>query len=167
MYIDPRLKELNRERKFARKLFKPLETMFSSLNLLKLISKLSEKIETDELINLNADDGTIWKHVKPFKKKYKNIPNLIGPAGIANTDQDKANFLANSLETHFTLNSISDPETIMKSVNSLTPHPSEILLCIKKLETNKAPGIDCIKNKMLKNLPCNIILNLNTIIEKI
>ncbi|GBM74232.1 RNA-directed DNA polymerase from mobile element jockey [Araneus ventricosus] len=151
-----------------------------------MISKLSEKVQNEglvnELRNLNADDGTIWKYVKPFKKKFKNIPNLISPAGIGNTDQEKANFLADSLEKQFTLNNVSDPDTEEIVSDSVTcfrinnnypselndpPFPPEIVKCIKKLKINKAPGIDSINNKILKNLPWNIILNLNTIIHKI
>ncbi|GBO22416.1 hypothetical protein AVEN_223368-1 [Araneus ventricosus] len=67
----------------------------------KQIKKLDQKIETDaftnELLNVNATDGTVWKFVTPFKKKTKNIPSLNGPGGIANTDLEKANFLAESL----------------------------------------------------------------------
>ncbi|GBO22395.1 hypothetical protein AVEN_207328-1 [Araneus ventricosus] len=188
-YIDPGLKELNRERNYARKIFQTTRNPVfkSKLNKInKMISKLSEKVQSEGLVNelrkLNADDGTIWKYVKPFKKKFKNIPNLISPAGIANTDQEKANFLADSLEKQFTLNNISDPDTEEIVSDSVTcfrinnnypselndpPFPSEIVKCIKKLKINKAPGIDSIDNKMLKNLPWNIILNLNTIIHKI
>ncbi|GBN71387.1 hypothetical protein AVEN_149360-1 [Araneus ventricosus] len=118
MYVDPRLKELNKERNYARKISQTTRNPVfkSKLNKInKLISKLSEKVQNEglvnELQNLRADNGTIWKYVKPFKKKHRNIPNLISPAGIANTDQEKANFLADSLEKQFTLNNISDPDT--------------------------------------------------------
>ncbi|GBL92882.1 hypothetical protein AVEN_164225-1, partial [Araneus ventricosus] len=137
-----------------------------------MISKLSEKVQNEglvnELRNLNADDGTIWKYVKPSKKKFKNIPNLISPAGIGNTDQEKANFLADSLEKQFTLNNISDPDTEEIVSDSVTcfrinnNYPSELndppgraerVGGRGKGEIGRGPGIDSINNKILKNLP--------------
>ncbi|GBO32789.1 hypothetical protein AVEN_11731-1 [Araneus ventricosus] len=90
-----------------------LKRKLNKLN--KQIKKLDQKIETEaftsELLNVNATDGTVWKFVTPFKKKTKSIPSLNGPGGIANTDLEKANFLAESLETQFTLNNITNHDT--------------------------------------------------------
>ncbi|GBN31349.1 RNA-directed DNA polymerase from mobile element jockey [Araneus ventricosus] len=47
------------------------------------------------------------------------------------------------------------------------PLPSEVLDCIKSLRINKAPGIDGINNKMIKNLSLHTILTITTIIHKI
>ncbi|GBN90983.1 hypothetical protein AVEN_25818-1 [Araneus ventricosus] len=84
--------------------FKPTVTQSSRENKLnKQINKLDQKIETDaftnELLNVNATNGAVWKFVTPFKKKTKSIPSLNEPADIDNTDLEKANFLAESLET--------------------------------------------------------------------
>ncbi|GBM98346.1 hypothetical protein AVEN_46645-1 [Araneus ventricosus] len=122
-----------------------LKRKLNKLN--KQIYKLDQKTETDaftnEHLNANATDGTVWKFVTPFKKKTKNIPSLNGPAGIANTELEKANFLAESLETLFTLNHITNPvaDFVMRfrtEANSVckdsdTPLPSEVLDCIKSL----------------------------------
>ncbi|GBM48307.1 RNA-directed DNA polymerase from mobile element jockey [Araneus ventricosus] len=129
-----------------------LKRKLNKLN--KQIKKLDQKIETDaftnELLNVNATDGTVWKFVTPFKKKTKSIPSLNGPGGIANIDLEKANFLAESLETQFTLNNITNPDTeelvadsVMRfrtEANSVCkdfdpPLPSEVLDCIKSLTT--------------------------------
>ncbi|GBN17067.1 hypothetical protein AVEN_153815-1 [Araneus ventricosus] len=152
----------------------------------KQINKLHQKIETDaftnELLNVNATDGTVWKFVTLFKRKTKNIPSLNGNAGIANTDLQKANFLAESLETQFTQNNITNPDTwelvavsVMRfrtEANSVCkdfdpPLPSEVLDCIKCLRINKSPDIDGINNKMIKNLTLHNILTITTIIHKI
>ncbi|GBN61244.1 hypothetical protein AVEN_35637-1 [Araneus ventricosus] len=148
--------------------------------------ELDQKIETDaftnELSNVNATNGTVWKFVTPFKKKTKNIPSLNGPAGIANTDLEKANVLAEILETQFTLNKITNPDTeelVADSVvrfrteaNSLCkdfdpPLPSEVLDCIRSLRINEVPGVDGINNKMIKNLPFYTILTITIINLKI
>ncbi|GBM13938.1 putative RNA-directed DNA polymerase from transposon BS [Araneus ventricosus] len=189
IYHDSKLRVLNFERNHARKIFQTyrnpvLKRKLNKLN--KQINKLDQKIETDaftnELLSINATDGTVLKFVTPFKKKTKSIPSLNGPAGFANTDLEKANFLAVNLETQFTLNNITNPdieELVADSVmrfhteaNSVCkdfdpPLPSEVLDCIKSLRINKAPGIDGINNKRIKNLPFYTILTITTIIHKI
>ncbi|GBN62653.1 RNA-directed DNA polymerase from mobile element jockey [Araneus ventricosus] len=115
-------------------------------------------------------------------KKTKNISSLNGSAGIDNIDLEKANFLAESLETQFTLNNITNPDTeelvaysVMRFRTEVTsickdfdsPPTSEVLDCIKSLRINKAPGIDGINNKMIKNPPLHTILTILTIIHKI
>ncbi|GBN79499.1 hypothetical protein AVEN_50305-1 [Araneus ventricosus] len=115
IYHGSKLRELNFERNHSRKTFQNYRDTVLKRKLNKLNKQIKQKIETDafknELLNVNATDGTVWKFVTPFKKKIKNIPSLNEPAGIANTDLEKANFLAENLETLFTLNSITNPDT--------------------------------------------------------
>ncbi|GBM48630.1 hypothetical protein AVEN_135007-1 [Araneus ventricosus] len=95
-YVDARLKELAAEH-----------------------LKLESESLTKKLTNVNFEDGTIWKFVRPFKKKYKKINPLPSPACIANTDDEKDDCLANSLELQFSLNNIPHPdieETVIGSV---------------------------------------------------
>ncbi|GBN83100.1 hypothetical protein AVEN_186324-1 [Araneus ventricosus] len=158
IYHDSKLRELNYERNLARKMFQTyrdpvLKRKLNKLN--KQIKKLDQKIETDafksELLNVNGTDGTVWKFVTPFKKKTKSIPSLNGPACIANTDLEKANFWAESLEQEFTLNNITNPDTeelvadsVMRfrtEANSACkdfdpPLPSVVLDCIKSLRNS-------------------------------
>ncbi|GBN57016.1 hypothetical protein AVEN_272933-1 [Araneus ventricosus] len=110
--------ELNSERNHARKMFQAyrdpvLKRKLNKLN--KQINKLDQQIETNtftnELLNFNATDGKVWKFVTPFKKKTKNMSTLNEPAGIANTDLEKANFLAERFETQFTLKNITNSDT--------------------------------------------------------
>ncbi|GBN68873.1 hypothetical protein AVEN_90129-1 [Araneus ventricosus] len=86
IYHDSKLRELNSEINNVRKKFQTyrdpvLKRKLNKLN--KQIKKLDQKIETDaftnELLNVNATDGTVWKFVTPFKKKPKRIPSLNGP----------------------------------------------------------------------------------------
>ncbi|GBO38194.1 hypothetical protein AVEN_70307-1 [Araneus ventricosus] len=175
IYHDSKLRELNSERNHARKTFQTyrdpvLKRKPNKLN--KQINRLDQKIETDdftnELLNVNATDDTVWKYVTPFKKKFKNIPSFYGPAGIANTDLEKANFLAESLETQFTLNNITNPdneELVADSVmrfrteaNSVCKDfdpllPSEVPDCIKSLRIIKPQASMEYIKKLLKICP--------------
>ncbi|GBO20729.1 RNA-directed DNA polymerase from mobile element jockey [Araneus ventricosus] len=185
--IDAEIRKLNNERNYARRNFQRTRnpahrSVMNRLN--KQIRKLSEKLEQDRLqnrlLNVNTYDGKIWNVVKPYKKKAQTIPSLHDQSNIALTDTDKANFLANSLETQFSLNNLSDRDTenivnhsvgrfrsmdIKYEGNDL-PLPSEIMSCIKKLKPNKAPGIDNISNKMIQNLPTNVIILFTFLIRK-
>ncbi|GBO15747.1 RNA-directed DNA polymerase from mobile element jockey [Araneus ventricosus] len=89
------------------------KTNMNRLN--KQIKKLNYTIEqnslNNKLININTYDHSLLKFVNPFQKKHKNIPALCGSNKIALTDLDKANCLASSLETQFTLNELKHHET--------------------------------------------------------
>ncbi|GBM42922.1 hypothetical protein AVEN_203901-1, partial [Araneus ventricosus] len=174
-YIDPRIRELNNERKFVRKMFQrlrnpALKTKLNQLN--KRINKLNDKIENekylDTLTNVNTYDGTFWNFTSSFKRKKSNIPTLKGPASIAQINLEKANCIADSLENQFQLNELhdNDTETIVGNsvrcfLNTVPNHfndfpptnNNEIINCIKKLNKNKAPGYDGINNKIILNLP--------------
>ncbi|GBO39452.1 RNA-directed DNA polymerase from mobile element jockey [Araneus ventricosus] len=188
-YIDPRIRELNNERNFVRKMFQrltdpALKTKLNQLN--KKITKLNDKIETESqintLINVTTVDGSFWNLTSRFNKKRHNIPTLNGPASIAVTNKEKANCLADSLEKQFQLNDIHCEETETVVGNSIegflntTPnifndfpptHTDELINCIKKLKKNKAPGYDNISNKIILNLPLNSIYTLQKITDSI
>ncbi|GBL70831.1 RNA-directed DNA polymerase from mobile element jockey [Araneus ventricosus] len=188
-YIDPMIRELNNERNFVRKMFQrprnpALKTKLNQLN--KRINKLNDKIEDDNyldtLINVNTEDGTFWNFSRSFKRKKNNIPTLKGPASIAQTNSEKANCLADSLENQFKLNDIQHTETeaiVGNSVNcflNTTPNHfnnfpptsnDELINCIKKLKKNKAPGYDGINNKIILNLPHASITTLKIITDNI
>ncbi|GBM82442.1 RNA-directed DNA polymerase from mobile element jockey [Araneus ventricosus] len=188
-YIDPRIRELNNERNFVRKMFQrlrnpALKTKLNQLN--KRINKLNDKIEDenylDTLINVNTEDGTFWNFSRSFKRKKNNIPTLKGPASIAQTNSEKANCLADSLENQFKLNDLQHTETeaiVGNSVNcflNTTPNHfnnfpptsnEELINCIKKLKKNKAPGYDGINNKIILNLPHSSITTLKIITDNI
>ncbi|GBO26347.1 RNA-directed DNA polymerase from mobile element jockey [Araneus ventricosus] len=188
-YIDPRIRKLNNERNFARKMAQKYRTpVLRSIanNLNKQINTLNDKIENENyvntLINVNTDDGSFWNFVRPFNRKIHKIPTLNGPANIAQTDKEKANCLADSLEKQFQLNNVHHTETVnlvnntVKEFFNNAPHkfndikpidPTEITNYIKKLNKKKSPGIDGINNKTIQNLPNQYIDFLAKLIENI
>ncbi|GBM66122.1 RNA-directed DNA polymerase from mobile element jockey, partial [Araneus ventricosus] len=161
-----------------------LKSIANKLN--KEIKKLNTKIENEnyinKLINVNTEDGTFWNFVRPFKKKFKSIPALKGPANIAQTDTEKANCLADSLEKQFQLNDVHHVETehlvnstvkeflnnVPFKFNNIKPiDPTDIVNYTKKLNKKKAPGLDGISNKNIQNLPMHYFSLLAKIIESI
>ncbi|GFU36921.1 hypothetical protein TNCV_2670951 [Trichonephila clavipes] len=109
---------------------------------------------------------------KYFRKKRLDIPNLTGPNGIASNDEQKANLIANTFIDNYTENKRPGKHTTnidSDVTNTLTrffstpisspispTDPEEICDYMKKLKNSKAPGIDNITNKMIKNFPFKI-----------
>ena len=93
-------------------------------------------------------------------------PPLVTPGGIAISDYEKAEALADSLETQF--HPVTDPSdpTVIEMVDMalrayfLTPasepeltNPDEVQEASRSLKVNKAPGPNGIPNRALKHLP--------------
>ncbi|GFS52354.1 probable RNA-directed DNA polymerase from transposon BS [Trichonephila clavipes] len=118
----------------------------------------------NKLESLNTRDNSLWQCQRFFRKKRSNIPSLTSSSGVANSDDQKANILASTLQNNFsenkrpgdgrhpidqeitnTLNNFFDNHPLIP----ISPtEPDEILNYIKSLKNNKAPGSDLITNKM-------------------
>ncbi|GBM39391.1 RNA-directed DNA polymerase from mobile element jockey [Araneus ventricosus] len=124
---------------------------------------------------LNINDGTLWRRAKYLKTKRSNIPQLKNPTNNspAHTNSDKAEVIADHFETQFQTNNIGNPNTDNSVKTSIENFDfsapttkyhkvklSEIVEFIKNTKIKKAPGIDGVTNKMLKNLPLIILLKL-------
>ncbi|GFW45565.1 RNA-directed DNA polymerase from mobile element jockey [Trichonephila clavipes] len=108
------------------------------------------------------------------------ISALNGPNGIALSDSNKTDLIAQSLESQFQLNNIQNPQKdqIISSIvdayindhtnttDDIQPAlPSEIINYIKKIKIKKSPGRDGITNKMIKNLPLITVFKITNIIN--
>ncbi|GFW47041.1 probable RNA-directed DNA polymerase from transposon BS [Trichonephila clavipes] len=125
-----------------------------------------------KLESLETQDNSLWHMQKYFRKKRSDIPNLTGPNGIASNDEQKANLIANTLIDNYTENKRpgkhttnidSDVTNTLKRFfttplsSPISPtDPDEICEYMKKQKNSKAPGIDNITNKMIKNFPFKI-----------
>ncbi|GFT55642.1 RNA-directed DNA polymerase from mobile element jockey [Trichonephila clavipes] len=119
---------------------------------------------------------------KGFKKKRSPISALKGNTGIAYTDEEKAETLANSLESQFQLNNISNPTQDNNHIRLVTrffnnennfddspsiTKPSEIVQIINNFKIKKAPGREGITNKMCKHFNRSVVFQLTNIINNI
>ncbi|GBN48038.1 putative RNA-directed DNA polymerase from transposon X-element [Araneus ventricosus] len=190
-YIHANIKDLIKTRNKTKKAWQTLRNPLikTELNRIeKLIKKLDknsrQKDQTEELEALNTEDGTLWRKAKIMRKKAQKIPALLGENGFAYSDSIKAETIALSLEKQFSLNDLSHRETeneVKKSTENFSTlpltnnqidnlkciQPSEVIKVIKNLNIKKACGLDCITNKMLKNLPCRMIFEFTEIINNI
>lgn len=138
----------------------------------------------NKLAKLTPSNGSLWKMTKFLKKEPRIIPTLTVNSIDHNTDERKAEILANTFkETHNIGSTNSDEDqNIINSVSAFllkhknihsdnTKHyltnPSELKNIIKDLLNNKAPGLDGIDNKLIKNLPKKAIVQFNYIINAI
>ncbi|GBL68719.1 putative RNA-directed DNA polymerase from transposon X-element [Araneus ventricosus] len=190
-YIHADIQDLIKTRNKTKKAWQTLRNPLikTELNRIeKLIKKLDknsrQKDQTEELEALNKEDGTLWRKAKIMRKKAQKIPALLGENGFAYSDSIKAETIAISLEKQFSLNDLSHRETeneVKKSTENFSTlpftnnqidnlkciQPSEVIKVIKNLNIKKACGLDCITNKMLKNLPCTMIFEFTEIINNI
>ncbi|GBN96542.1 RNA-directed DNA polymerase from mobile element jockey [Araneus ventricosus] len=127
----------------------------------------------------------IGEFLNLFSRKDENIPTvsrtILGPVTSeeansikgASTNAEKAEVIADHFVQQFQINDIGNPSTentVKTSIENFDPTAptlkyrkvrlSEITEYIKNTKINKAPGIDGITNKMLKNLPLKILIKL-------
>ncbi|GFU02273.1 uncharacterized protein TNCV_2921661 [Trichonephila clavipes] len=97
----------NRARKLYQRTLNP--THKTEANRLQAILKREIKIHKQntwatKLASLEPQDNSLWQMQKHFRKKRSNIPNLTSPSGIASTDEQKANLIANTFIDNYTEN---------------------------------------------------------------
>ncbi|GFU82431.1 nucleic-acid-binding protein from transposon X-element [Trichonephila clavipes] len=97
----------NRARKLYQRTLNP--THKTEANRLQAILKREIKIHKQntwatKLASLEPQDNSLWQMQKHLRKKRSNIPNLTSPSGIASTDNQKANLIANTSIDNYTEN---------------------------------------------------------------
>lgn len=117
--------------------------------------------------SLETQDLSLWRMTKALLKIPDKCPPLHGKHGMAYSNEDKANAMADTLEETFTPNdnpsNIDKIEEVERAVYLLkhmqTPimdmtlcSPKEVLSIINTLNNKKAPGLDGIPNLALKRL---------------
>lgn len=134
----------------------------------KMISDHRNKEWERKLTSLNAKDKSLWQMTKSILRIPTKSPPLHGVNGMAYSNIDKANAMADTLATTFYPNDnpscIDNIEAVGRSIRRLRGmsdtvpgdkrlcSPAEVLTIIYKLRNNKAPGCDNISNVLLKNL---------------
>ncbi|GFU16060.1 RNA-directed DNA polymerase from mobile element jockey [Trichonephila clavipes] len=188
-YIDNDLRTLFKTRNRARKIYQYSRNPADKTTLNRIQNKIKRKIQAvtqkqweDKLASLDTVDGSLWSMTKGFKKKRSPISALKGNTGIAYTDEEKAETLANSLESQFQLNNISNPTQDNNHIRLVTrffnnennfddspsiTKPSEIVQIINNFKIKKAPGREGITNKMCKHFNRSVVFQLTNIINNI
>jgi hypothetical protein len=125
---------------------------------------------SNTLESLDPEDQSLWKMTKRVMRIPTPLSHLITTGGLALSDSDKAESLADSLEAQF--QQVTDPsvpaaiEVVKEAMrtHSFTPaseptltNPIEVQDAIRGLKVGKAPGPDDIPNTALKHLPQSVI----------
>ncbi|GFX92698.1 uncharacterized protein TNCV_2012841 [Trichonephila clavipes] len=110
------LKHLFRDRNRAKKLWQFTRHPQHKTELNRWQNKIKRKVGLyrqqvweEHLTSLNAEDGCLWGTTRAFRKKVSPISALNDPNGIALSDTNKTEFIAQSLESQFQLNDIQNP----------------------------------------------------------
>lgn len=142
------------------------------------IQALKEKNWSEFCDTLSENHTALWKAFRSKRKPFNPIPPLNSPNGVVFLPQEKSEVIACSLENQFKPHDIPD-NYISKDFsgavlsylqrpyrNNLKPATAyEISNFIQKLKPDKAPGIDNISNRMIKNAPLKFILLITYLIN--
>jgi hypothetical protein len=124
----------------------------------------------DTLERLDPEDQSLWKMTKRAMRIPTPSPALTTPGGLALSDSEKSEAIADSLEAHFQpVNDPSAPGVIemldeAMRANFFTPvcepeltNPAEGRDAIRRPKVGKATGPDGVPNRALKHLPLSVI----------
>ncbi|GFW95195.1 probable RNA-directed DNA polymerase from transposon X-element [Trichonephila clavipes] len=121
----------------------------------KELKKHSQETWKNRFLSLNTQDNSFWNIQKIFKNKRADIPALHTASGIAITDEQKANLIANTMKDNFTEN--TRPADFRNSIDSdvtstlerffshppptpISPtNPDEVAAYVNKLKIRKTP----------------------------
>jgi Reverse transcriptase (RNA-dependent DNA polymerase) len=131
-----------------------------------------------KLQTFTTTDNKFWKLSKLIKNRGRSIPTLKHNGRTLTTEQEKADVIADCFKSahHLTVNQFSRHENeVDRYIRGLTSEqflnndpstftrPSEISAILRLLKNGKAPGLDEINNRHLKNLPRRVIVFLTHI----
>jgi hypothetical protein len=134
------------------------------------------------LESLDPVDQSLWRMTKRVMRvPTPSPPPLVTSGGIALSDSEKAEALADNLETQF--KPVTDPSVpaVIETVNAglrsyfiapasepMLTNPEEVQEAIRGLKVSKAPGPNGIPKRALKHLPQRavnlLVLIFNTIL---
>ena len=121
----------------------------------------------DPIDSLTPDDQSLWKMTKRVMRMPDPNPPLQVPGVLANSDSEKAEALADNLESQFQpvpvlpmqMDHVERVREAMESFalapasEPLLTNPTEVFKAIAELKVGKAPGPNGVPNRTLKNLP--------------
>lgn len=180
--IPLHIKELVQEKRRARRRWQQTRNIQDKTQLNRLTHRLHQAIVESRnsafkyyITNLSADDHSIWKATKKFKRPVVAAPPIRKPNNNwARTDEEKADLFADYLAQVFTplprSNDVDDsdikecldaPCQLSLPINAFTP--ADVRREIKQINSHKAPGHDLIVGEILKHLPRKALVLLTTI----
>jgi hypothetical protein len=121
---------------------------------------------SDVLESPDSADQSLWKLTKRVMRVPTPLPPLLVPGGLALSDSEKAEALADSLEAQF--QPVNDPSSpaVIEAVDEVMraykyapaselklTSPSQVQEAVQGLEVGKAPGPNGVLNRALTHLP--------------
>ena len=149
-------------------------------NITKEINQFRNQSWNYMLSTLDKSSSPFWKVSKILKKKTKSVPTLKHNNNVYYTSQEKSEILAQNFKLNHSISSnLSDTNTVTEvddvanqlrlidqtPLNTYFISKNSIKNIVQKLNNRKAPGLDGINNKCLKNLPIKGIKFITVIIN--
>ncbi|GFU89529.1 probable RNA-directed DNA polymerase from transposon X-element [Trichonephila clavipes] len=173
--IRSKIRHRNRVRRFWQRSREPAlknELRTISNEIASDIRHLSRARWEKTIEELSPETDTLWRRSSLFKKPFHHIPLKGALGSIAVAAIEKAKVIADSLQKQFEPNTdVESPRLsahkqrkVQRLLDSPTcmdlekTSPSELQEFIKNLKPNKSPGIELIKNRILKNILTKFII---------
>lgn len=195
-HIKDMIKEKNKLLKRARHTQDPYikqEANRKTQQLKTIIKEHNQEQWNNKLIALKKGEATLYKLCKSLKvKPSKTIPSIRGANGLANTNEEKAETFADTMEEQFKVNQHlqydteeeEEEATLERNITQQTKDlqaqdqnnqntqlrpvsPKEVSEIIHAIPKHKAPGPDNIPNIALRNLLPKQISEITNIINSI
>ncbi|GBM87197.1 hypothetical protein AVEN_78706-1 [Araneus ventricosus] len=92
------------------------------------MSEFNQSMYITQNEQLNIYEGTLWSRTKRLKSKRYEIPQLKNPGTNlpSHTDLEKAEIIADHLESQFNTNDFGDPNTERTAEKSIREFKNEI-----------------------------------------
>jgi len=132
------------------------------------------------LESLDPQNQSLWKMTKRLMRVLTPSPPLFNPGGLAISASEKAEALADNLESQFQPVTVPSVPTVIEMVDvalrsyfispasepQLTT-PDEVNTAITSVKVSKAPGPNGIPNTALKHLPKRAVSNLTCVFNAV
>jgi Reverse transcriptase (RNA-dependent DNA polymerase)/Endonuclease-reverse transcriptase len=185
MVLSEELRDLirfrnNRRRMWRRSRDPLLKIIIKSLNkrIQNAITEYHSNCWNTKLQSFRVTDNKFWKLSKLIKNRNRSIPTLKKEGRLLFTEQEKVDAISecfrkahsltveqpsrHDVEVDGYLMQLRSENFINDDVSTYTK-PSEIISILRLLKNGKAPGLDGINNRHLKNLPRKAIVLLTHI----
>lgn len=178
--LPPHVMQAIREKNRVRKLWQKYRDPYIKTKLNRMSADVRHMTQealneswAQKLATLNTQNQSLWQMTKNLLRIPSKVPPLHGQNGMAYSSQEKADALADTLESAFMPNNdpsdldhIEEVARFTRTLRSKVISPNdvdlvtvgELKLAISKLKNKKAPGADNIPNVVLKNLPTKALM---------
>lgn len=122
-----------------------------------------------EAVN-KGEHKTFWNYIKSKRKDTNGVAPLMSNGSLFSEDKDLAEILSNQFTSVFTKDKMEDVPKLkgdpFPAIDDIQVTENGVLKLLKNLNTSKAPGPDCLPNRILKELATELAPSLTLLFNQ-